>query len=469
MTTVWPLRFRPSGDQLLFTNEAGGWFASDESFLQRYATDTLTVEDTNFLKRRGHAFDRERDLSYSAFLRRWANRHAAPIRQIGYLILVPTLRCNLACDYCQVSRAPEGAKGFDWTEETLAHVLTFIDTIELDAIKIEFQGGEPMLRLDLLSRVRQHCRERFKQVQFVVCSNFQHVTDDVWAFFDSEDTYLSTSIDGDPATQLRQRTHDSELADNFFENIAAFIDRFGPDRISALPTVDLTHPVQPRDLIDAYESRGFRSIYLRPVNWHGFARRRPSVSNEMDTWTRYHRRFVDELIERNFAGARLEEFYLTHAIRRVLRSGLDGHVDIRNPSLAGDSYLVVDYDGTLYPSDEARMMSRVGQIDLSIGSIGTGIDREKVNTINSWSFNDLDPDCQHCAFQPYCGTDIVDDISRYGRVDLPRTETWFCQRHTALFDLIFELLRSCDPKVQHSMRIWAGVGALPSFLSEVHQ
>lgn len=46
----------------------------------------------------------------------------APAVQAGkmnYLILVPTLRCNLACGYCQVSRAPENARGFDWSVETM--------------------------------------------------------------------------------------------------------------------------------------------------------------------------------------------------------------------------------------------------------------------------------------------------------------------------------------------------------------
>src|SRR5262249_41839291 len=113
LTATWPLRFRPSGSDLIFTDEAGGWFASSEAFLDRYVTGKLTAEDHTFLLRGGHAFERELDLYYSSFLQRWTARHATPAEGISYLILVPTLRCNLACDYCQVSRAAEGAKGFD--------------------------------------------------------------------------------------------------------------------------------------------------------------------------------------------------------------------------------------------------------------------------------------------------------------------------------------------------------------------
>lgn len=72
--------------------------------------------------------------------------------KIDYLILVPTLRCNLSCSYCQVSRASENAQGFDWSSKIEAAVLIFLDSLDTKKIKIEFQGGEPLLALPVLSR-----------------------------------------------------------------------------------------------------------------------------------------------------------------------------------------------------------------------------------------------------------------------------------------------------------------------------
>ncbi|HTM77706.1 MAG TPA: radical SAM protein, partial [Devosia sp.] len=182
MTAVWPLRFRDTTGGILFTAEAGGWFVADPPFLERYATDRLTEVDLTFLKRKGFAFEREGDLAHSSYLRRWAGRHASRSNSIGYVILVPTLRCNLSCGYCQVSRAAENARGYDWNEETLAHVLAFLDGLTTDSPKIEFQGGEPLLRIDLLERVRTFCRQRFAKPSFVVCTNMQAMTDAAWAF-----------------------------------------------------------------------------------------------------------------------------------------------------------------------------------------------------------------------------------------------------------------------------------------------
>ena len=65
-----------------------------------------------------------------------------------------------------------------------------------------------------------------------------------------------------------------------------------------------------------------------------------------------------------------------------------------------------------------------------------------------------DPACSQCAYQPYCGRDIVDDLARYGLIDLPRTETAFCKRHMHLFDFAFELIYSNDEATQYSLKKW---------------
>ncbi len=115
------------------------------------------------------------------------------------------------------------------------------------------------------------------------------------------------------------------------------------------------------------------------------------------------------------------------------------------------------------------MQSRIGRIDLSVGNVRDGINHAKVETLNASSLNNFDPDCIHCAFQPFCGSDVVDDISRYGRIDLPRHETWFCRRHTSIFDKVFELLYRKDDATRFSLSRWAGVAEWPDGTVREHQ
>lgn len=387
---------------------------------------------------------------------------------MSYLILVPTLRCNLACSYCQVSRVAERASGFDWSEETLNSVLQFIQNLRVPRLKVEFQGGEPLLALSLLKRVREFCRTHLAEVEFVICTNLQSISQEAFEFLSHEDVTISTSFDGTQDLHRKQRMSSDEEMQCFLSNFRRILAKCGPNKITALPTLDLDSLPTATDLLDGYFEWGMSSIFLRPIANYGFARKAHDAQAISDNWYKFHQEVVAEMIQRNFQqGTNFEDYYLSLCLRRMLRSDVNGHVDLRNPNLMGKDYIVIDYDGTFYPTDEARMLTRTGQIDLSVGHVSKGVDQNKLNTLNAYSSNFGDPDCDSCRHQVYCGRDVIDDLSRYGRIDLPRSETEFCKRHLYMFGLIDGLLQSPDPAVRHSLALWAGIPSWDPILSKV--
>ena len=460
-----PLKFRPIGaNQLIFSDDTGVFFLSNTDFLERYANSGLNQDDRQFLFKNGHVIDTTCPLSRTSLAYRWSQRIAASHR-LDYVIVVPTLRCNLSCSYCQVSRAPEHASGFDMDDTTLRSTIDYLDKLPTDKLKLEFQGGEPLLRLDLLKSLRDFCRKRFPQSEFVVCTNLQELEAEHWEFLAEADTCISTSLDGNSVTHTAQRTSNPRLTDQFYNNLAKALEKLGASNVSALPTIDIRSPPKVDELVEQYASRGLTSIYLRPVNYQGFARKGQSKDGNISTWNGYYREFLEYIVDYNErTDSHIEEYYFSHILRRILQPGVDGHVDIRNPNLVVSSYILINYDGTLFPSDEARMLHRIGHADFSVGHISQGIDQDRVSALNANSANNFDADCIHCAYQPYCGTDIVDDISRYGRVDLPRELTWFCRRHLHVFDTAFEFLYSNDRATRHSIAKWLGIGSLNSHL-----
>lgn len=398
-------------------------------------------------------------LGQTASAWRTARRRHTPNR-LDYLILVPTLRCNLSCSYCQVSRAPIDKPGFDWSDRTLADVLELIDGIEGDSIKIEFQGGEPTLRCDLIRAVIARCA-RFTDCTFVICTNLERMDAEIEELIMRPDVYVSTSLDGDDATHSASRA--GSIA--FRTNLRRVVDLCGPEKVSALPTIDPLRLPDVESVIDAYAEYGLTSIFLRPVTYHGFARKRHANSQDPGpAWRAYHRAFVERLIARNWvnSAAPMEETYLSICLRRIIQPGRDRHVDLRQPNPLGVDYVVIDHDGVVYPTDEARMLARSGVIDLAIGDVKGGWNTEQRRILSARSTNDGDPACEKCAYQPYCGRDVVDDLARYGTIDVPRHETEFCRRHLHMFDLAFELLDSDDEATRFSVARWLGLpGALP--------
>lgn len=471
MTAFLPLRTSPLHGGALCVGDGGRFFLGPGEFLERLADDALTESDRAFLAREGHLLGADDALGHAAHAYNFAER-LTKAGALDYLILVPTLRCNLSCSYCQVSRAALDARGFDWDEATLAAVLAMLDGLETDRLKIEFQGGEPTLRPDLIRAVIDKCDAKraageLIEAQFVICTNLQQLTPEILELFDRDDLYISTSLDGAAGTHDRQRTGGKAATSGFFSNLQSVIDRYGPRKVSALPTVDPLNPPAPDELIDAYTSFGLESIFLRPINYQGFARKRHSGSREQGAaWRAYYERFVRAVIARNWADRSrvLEETYFSICLRRIFQPGADRHVDLRNPNPMGVDYIVVDHDGRVYPTDEARMLSRSGVIDLAIGDVFTGWDSETRAQLNAVATNQFDPACQRCAFQPFCGRDLVDDIARYGRVDLPRPETEFCRKHRHLFGFIFSLIYDDDPAVRWSLSRWLRLPGTPPML-----
>lgn len=462
-----PLRTRAIPDgPLLFVNDDGRFFAGGGDFLAQAVEARFDEEISAFLEQRSHRIEDDDCFGLASYQYRTAQRLTCS-GPLDYLILVPTLRCNLSCSYCQVSRAALNADGFDWTEETLSKVLELIDGLETPRIKVEFQGGEPTLRTDLIERVIERC-ERFDERQFVVCTNLQEVGDEQWRLFDREDLFVSTSLDGDLLTHARQRSGTRTSA--FEKNLRAVIDRYGAAKVSALPTLDPANPPEAGRIIDTFAGFGLTSIFLRPINFQGFARKRHAASRDLhESWRDYHRSFVRALIARNWSDRSkvLEETYFSICLRRIFHPNAGRHVDLRNPNPMGCDYLVVDHDGLLYPTDEARMLARSGVVDLSLGRIGEYWRRDTWAELNAHSTNQLDPACSRCVYQPFCGRDLVDDLARYGRIDVPRTDTAFCKRHMGLFDFIFELIYDPDPAVRYSLARWLRLDCETADLGEL--
>lgn len=467
MTQTPPLRFRRLGpDTLLFGSEAGHSFLGDNQFLARFASGGLTDADSIFLADQGLLFD-EGSLGETAYLYSLAQRFRRP-QPLAYVLLVPTLRCDLACTYCQVSRVSEGASGFDWTPETLDSVLRLLDSASGEDIQIEFQGGEPTLRLDLVSAVIAFCRSRFARPRFVICTNLSRVSDELLVLTRSPDVYISTSFDGTLLLHQKRRTKTTGATQAFLDNLKT-VQAEAPGRVDALPTLDPSDLPEPDELLDGFSDLGMRSIYLRPIVFHGFARKHHHMSASYDPrWKRFHEAVIRRMIARNAHGgeqAFYEDYSMSLAMKRLLRPGEDGHVDLRSPQWLGYDHLVIDFDGKLYPTDEARMLARSRIADLSIGRVAEGINTETRRQMQAGAINALDPWCSECPYQAACGADPIDAVARLGRIDAPTPHGFFCQKQTHIFDLAVELLASDDPVVQKSVAAWLKLPAPVALMS----
>ena len=191
-------------------------------------------------------------------------------------IFVVTLRCDHSCGYCQVSRASENARGFDMTEDDAIRALETVFQSPSEDITIEFQGGEPALRFDLVRKIVDEAERRnqteSRRLNFAMVSTLHRLSVSDLEFCRDHKIAISTSLDGPEAIHNSNRPNPSR--DSHSRTIEA-IERarqiLGHEHISALPTITRKMLHSPEALIDHYVQNGFRSIFLRPISPYGFA------------------------------------------------------------------------------------------------------------------------------------------------------------------------------------------------------
>jgi len=378
-------------------------------------------------------------------------------------IFVVTLRCDYTCKYCQVSRRMESADDFDMSQETAIAALNLVFMSPSKAIKIEFQGGEPLLNLDLIKFIVKKANEinvsEKRELQFVITSNLTFVDQELLTFCDSHDIYISTSLDGPEALHNKNRPRPGKDGyQNTVEGIKTIQGHLGFDRVSALMTTTADALSQPVEIIDEYVRQGFHSIFLRPLSPYGFAiKTKETEKYNVDHWMEFYKRGLDYIIELNKAGYYIAEQYTAIILRKILTPANPGYVDLQSPAGIGISAVVYNYDGNVYASDEARMLKEMGDEKFKLGNVKTNSYDEIFSSdtlLDSLeeSLPESSPMCSDCGLVSYCGADPVYHYATQGDVVGKKPLSFFCKKNMSIIEHIFQLLK--DETNREIMESW---------------
>ena len=382
-------------------------------------------------------------------------------------IIVPTLRCAHSCRYCQVSRALED-DGFTISLADLDAACDAVFEKPAPTLTVEFQGGDPLLRFDLVRRAIERISARNvverRRVRFVVASTLHQLDAEMCAFFKAHDVYLSTSVDG-PA-ELHNRNRPLPTRDAYERTIAGIRlarELVGPHSVSALMTTTRASLASPPAIVDTYVGLGFPEIFLRPLSHYGFAGRNArAVAYPLADFQAFYESAFERVLHWNRRGVPLREVAASIALNKILSPFDAGYVDLQSPTGAGTAVLVYNYDGYVYPSDEARMLAESGDTSLRLGRIGeplgtlqaSELRRELVASSESREV----PGCRDCAYNAYCGPDPVAAHAEFGTFRPPVELTEHCRRHMWLFDFLFKRLSGADAWFEDLARAWAQPG-----------
>lgn len=376
-------------------------------------------------------------------------------------LFVVTLRCDHSCQYCQVSRVSEDRSAYDMTIDTANRAIGLMFQSPSPYLKVEFQGGEPLLNFGLIQYVVKEVRRRNdgREIQFVITSNLSQLTDKILDFCAANRIHFSTSLDG-PAqlhNQNRPRpNHDSHA--RTVDGIHRIRNRLGADAVSALMTSTAESLKQPDAIIDEYVRLGFKSIFLRYISPYGFAAKTSArIGYETEEFIEFFKRGLRHIINLNAAGVRIYEVYSRLLLQRILTPYATSYVDLQSPSGIGISVLVYNYDGDVYASDEGRMLAEMGDKTFRLGTVrNTHRDLFLNSNLLPMIFETMlegVPGCCDCALLPFCGSDPVFHHRTQGDIVGHRPTSAFCKRNMELMRHLIRVLED-DPQAAAILRSW---------------
>jgi His-Xaa-Ser system radical SAM maturase HxsB len=366
-------------------------------------------------------------------------------------ILVVTLRCEHSCPYCQVSRRSTEAGTFDMTEEHAMSAVEIALSAPSPAVKLEFQGGEPLLNFRLIETVvratEAQAPRRGKLVEFVIATNLALLTDEILSFCRDHRIRLSTSLDGPADLHNRNRPrpggNSHELA---VSGIRRAREALGRDRVSALMTTTEASLGRAEDIVDEYLRLDLGGIFLRPLSPYGFAVKTKWFGKYGATrWLDFYKCGLRHILKVNREGRFFPEFYASLLLKRMLTDEPSGYVDLRSPAGIGLGALVYNYDGKVFASDEGRMLAEMGDRTFELGHLK---DADYLSLVTSERLLDLvggtlaqcAPECSTCAFEPHCGADPVYHYATQGDPVGIKPLSGFCARQKGIQKLLLRIL-----------------------------
>ncbi|MYM41349.1 His-Xaa-Ser system radical SAM maturase HxsB [Pseudoduganella sp. CY13W] len=377
-------------------------------------------------------------------------------------IIVPTLQCAHSCQYCQVSRSLESV-GHTMSTEDLDAACDLIFDSPSRTLTVEFQGGDPLLRFDLVERailrIQQRNAVEQRAIRFVIASTLHQLTSDMCVFFKAHNVYLSTSIDGPAWLHNKNRPiREKDSYERTWSSIDLARRLISADSVSALMTTTRLSLQYPHEIVDEYVRLGFREIFIRPLSSYGFAKRNQAkLGYSIDDFMAFYDTALERVLWWNARGVEIREVYAAIIVNKLLSTFDAGFVDLQSPTGAGVGVLVYNYDGYIYPSDEARMLAETGDQSLRMRAIRGPADKDVhvVTQLRKASEPDSVDGCQTCAYHAYCGPNPVDAQAQHGSMFAPVRSTEHCARHLRLFDGMFERLSTASEDQLDLFHSWA--------------
>ena len=465
---ILPYRFERFDDEVFMSNEVGEYLYLPSDDFGKFVNHELKPDSDSYntLKSKQIISDNNTEDVLEMLSIKYRTKKHFLTQFTSLHMIVVSLRCNSNCSYCQVSKKDINDLNFDMDKETAKNVVDKIFESPSPNIKIEFQGGEPLLNFEIIKFIieKAEWKNIFKKknLEFVICTNLTLMDEKMLKWLKGHKVYISTSIDG--PIELHDKNRPLYNSEHSYEEVVGKINLtrkyLGNDSVSALMTTTSFSLGNFPSIIETYRELGFNSIFLRSLNSYGFAKRdKHFLAYPIEKFLENYKQGLDYIINLNLQGIYFAEDFATILLSRILTPFSTGFVDLQSPAGIAIAGVIYDYDGDVYVSDEGRMLASVGDKKFRIGNVKDNSYQEIFNgdylhSLLEYSVAESLPQCSTCAYLPYCGADPVRNYNEQGDLIGHRPTSEICKKNMGVIKHLLSLLKKNDSNLNRIFWSW---------------
>ncbi len=464
--------FKKIKGKYLLTNDFGEWMYASEKDFADFKNGKLSAESHVFAELEKKFFIRNKK-NYPELIDKYLRFNKSFLQGPSLHIIVLTLRCNHRCLYCQVSPVAKDVSGTDMTEMTAKKVVDTIFKSPSNNIRIEFQGGEPLLNWKVLKYIVKYAKglneTKKKNLLISLVSNLTLMDGEKLKFLLEEDVEISTSFDGPADVHNKNRIFaegDShELVTAQIKKIQkSMAEKRKKEKgktifpIHGILTTTRFSLNKYKEIIDEYKRLGLDGIFLRPLSPLGLERQTAGIIGYgAEEFIRFYKRSMDYILELNLKGQFFKEINTFYLLRKILKKKDPNYLEMRSPCGAGIGQMAYDYNGIVYTCDEGRMAERMGHSNFRLGNVFENdydrmLNNETVKIMGLASCLDNQAGCLDCVYKPYCGICPLTNYIEYGTIFPQITNTDKCKINKAILDYLFAKIN--DKRVRPILESW---------------
>lgn len=461
-------RFKELNGKFLLTNDVGEHVFLTEDEFKNFTEGKLDKKGKTYKELAKKSFVKGK-IDIEKVSDKYAKKNHFLFSGPSLHIFVVTLRCNNKCIYCHASAQGMEGKDLDMNVETAEKALELVFKSPNKYISIEFQGGEPLVNWSVVKFIIEEARKRNrkfkKNLEIRIVSNFTLMTDEKLRYLLKNKVGLSSSLDGPETVHNKNRP---STAGNSYKMTTQWIKKINKNALNGkdkkeyvnsycMATITRDSLSFGKEIVNEFVSLKFDGIYLRPMYLLGRVNTNyDKIGYGSREYLDFFRDTMDYIISLNLKGRYFNEKGAKFFLEKIFSEQDPNMLDNQSPCGGGGREFSYNHNGNVYTCDLGRSLSATGSENFKVGDVNDKysqlIDNSVIKSMCSSSCLIGLPECNDCAYMPFCGVCPVQNYAETGNIfsQMPNNER--CKISKGILDYLFEKMQ--DEKVLKIFKSW---------------